>query len=414
MRDRCLRPTRSFPKPTFNAEARPAHPRGGKPAPGLVPVRPEFVSASSFAPGAGQASAGRLMPVLGLALALGAMYACGGRSAAAAHAAPPPTLVEVAEIRETPVEDASEYMATVESLSSTAVKPEVSGVVTRVLVKSGDRVRPGAPLFQIDPSRQEASVSSQDAARAAQEAAATFAKQQLDRAHTLFAAGASSQQELEQAQANYDSAMAQLTALKARLQQERVTLQYYEVRSQAAGTVGDVPIRVGTHVTSDTILTTIDMNQALEVNVPVPIDRSRDLRLGLPLQLLDGQGNKLATTPIVYISPRVDDQTQSILVKGRLSGDGLLRSSQLVRARVIWKTAPAVTIPILSIVRVNGQPFVFVAEQKDGHLVAGQRLVRLGQIVGNDVLLLNGPAPGERIVVSGVQKLDNGAPIRVS
>ncbi len=350
---------------------------------------------------------------LGLAIIAGTLSACGGRPAAAAFV-PPPTLVQVAEVRSAPVEDASEFMATVESLSSTAIKPEVSGVVTKVLVKSGDRVVQGTPMFQIDPSRQEASVSSQDAARAAQEAATTYAKQQLDRAHTLFAAGASSQQELEQAQANYDAAAAQLTALKARLQQERVTLQYYEVRAQAAGSVGDVPIRVGTRVTTDTVLTTIDMNQSLEVNVPIPVERSHDLRMGLPLQLLDSQGNKLATTQIVFISPRVDDQTQSILVKGRLAGDGVLRSSQLVRARVIWKTAPAVTIPILSIVRVNGQPFVFVARQKDGKLVAEQRMVQLGQMFGNDVLLLTGPAPGERIVVSGVQKLDNGAPIRIS
>jgi RND family efflux transporter MFP subunit len=351
---------------------------------------------------------------LGLSLALGVMPACGGSQAAAARPAPPPTLVQVAEIRSTPVEDASEYMATVQSLSSTSIKPEVSGVVTKVFVRSGDRVAPGAPLFQIDPSRQQASVSSQDAARAAQEAAATYAKQQLERARTLFAAGASSQQELEQAQANYDSAEAQLTALKARLQQERVTLQYYEVRAQAAGVVGDVPIRVGTRVTTDTILTTVDLNQSLEVDVPVPVERSQDLKPGLPMQLLDSQGNKLASTQVSYISPRVDDQTQSILVKGRLTGDGVLRSSQLVRARIVWKTMAAVTIPVLSVVRINGQPFVFVAEQKDGRLTAAQRLVRLGQIVGNDVLLLSGPAAGERIVVSGVQKLDNGAPIRIS
>ncbi len=350
----------------------------------------------------------------GLAIAAGAASACGGGPAAAARIGPPPTLVQVAEIKSSPVEDASEYMATVRSLSSTTVKPEVSGFVTNVLVKSGDQVRPGAALFQIDPSRQAASVSSQDAARAAQDAATTYAKQQLDRARTLFSAGASSQQELDQAEANYQSAEAQLSALKARLRQEQVTLQYYEVRSQAAGTVGDVPIRVGMRVTTDTILTTIDLNQSLEVDVPVPVERSRELGLGLPLQLLDGDGKVLVATTISFISPRVDDQTQSILVKGRLTGDGRLRSSQLVRGRVVWKTAPAVTIPILSVVRINGQPFVFVAEQKDGKLVAGQRLVRLGQIVGNDVLLLHGAAPGERIVVSGVQKLDDGAPIRTS
>ena len=326
----------------------------------------------------------------------------------------PATLVQIAAVRSAPIDDASTYVATVQSLSSTSIKPEVSGEVTRILVKSGDRVGPGTPLVEIDPSRQQASVTSQDAARAAQDAAAVFAKQQLDRARTLFAAGASSQQDLDQAQANSDAAIAQLTSLKARLQQERVTLRYYEVDAPGAGTVGDVPIRVGMHVTSDTVLTTIDLNQALEVYVPVPLERSRDLELGLPMQILDGTGTLLASAQVTFISPRVDDQTQSILVKARLAGDGHLRSSQLVRARIVWRKVEALAIPVLSVVRINGQPFVFVAQEKDGRLVATQRLVRVAQIVDNDIVVTSGLTPGERIVVSGVQKLDNGMPIRTS
>ncbi|MCX6538511.1 MAG: efflux RND transporter periplasmic adaptor subunit [Acidobacteria bacterium] len=342
------------------------------------------------------------------------MSACGTGRAAPPPLQMPATLVQIAAVQSASIDDASTYVATVQSLSSTSIKPEVSGEVTRILVRSGDRVGPGTPLFEIDPSRQQASVSSQDAARAAQDAATIFAKQQLDRAKTLFAAGASSQQELDQAQANYDAAMAQLTSLKARLQQERVTLKYYEVDAPGAGTVGDVPIRVGMHVTSDTVLTTIDQNQALEVYVPVPLERSRDLRLGLPLQILDGQGTLLAAAQVTFISPRVDDQTQSILVKARLAGDGQLRSSQLVRARIVWRKIEALAIPVLSVVRINGQPFVFVAQEKDGRLVASQRQVQLAQIMDNSVVVTSGLTSGERIVVSGVQKLDNGVPIRTS
>ncbi len=130
------------------------------------------------------------------------------------------------------------------------------------------------------------------------------------------------------------------------------------------------------HVTSDTVLTTIDLNEALEVYVPVSLDRSRDLKLGLPLQILDVQGALLASAQVTFISPRVDDQTQSILVKARLAGDGRLRSSQNVRARIVWRRVEALAIPVLSVVRINGQPFVFVAEEKDGRLVASQRRVR--------------------------------------
>jgi RND family efflux transporter MFP subunit len=326
----------------------------------------------------------------------------------------PPTLVQVETIRPSPIEDASEYVATIQSLSSTGLKPEVSGEVTRIFVKSGDRVAPGARLFLIDPLRQEASVSSQDAARVAQVAAATYAKQQLARARTLVAAGAISNQELEQAQANADTAEAQLASLNAKLQQERVTLKYYEVRAPTPGIVGDVPVRVGTRVTTDTILTTIDQNVALEVYVPVPLDRGSDLRLGQPLVLLDKQGAELARTTVSFISPRVDDGTQSVLVKGRLTGDGHLRTAQFIRARLVWNTAEGLTIPVLSVVRVNGQPFVFVAQEQNGQATASQRLVNLGRIVGNNVVVTGGLAAGERIVVSGVQKLANGVPIRTS
>ena len=205
-----------------------------------------------------------------------------------------------------------------------------------------------------------------------------------------------------------------MTALDARLQQERVTLGYYQVRAPGAGVVGDVPVRVGQRVTSDTVLTSIDRNQDLEVEVRVPLERARDLRTGLPITLLNDDGTPLARSSIYFISPRVDDQTQAVLVKGRVPADAGLRMAQYVRARIAWRTAPGLTIPVLSVVRVNGQPFVFVAEDRGGRLVGSQRLVTLGAIVGNDVIVLGGLKAGERIVVSGVQKLENGSAIRTS
>jgi multidrug efflux pump subunit AcrA (membrane-fusion protein) len=130
------------------------------------------------------------------------------------------------------------------------------------------------------------------------------------------------------------------------------------------------------------------------------------------MRVVDGQGRAVAETRIFFISPRVDDQTQSVLVKGRLSDAAQVRSAQFVRARIVWRTNEGLVVPLLSVVRVNGQPFVFVAREKDGRTVAEQRLVTLGEIVGNDVVVHGGLQPNERIVVSGVQKLVNGAPIR--
>lgn len=331
-----------------------------------------------------------------------------------AEAGPPPTPVQAAQVEPTEVQDASEYVASVQSLASTDIKPEVSGVLTQIAAKSGDRVKQGSPLFVIDPRRQEATVRTESASLQAQEAASTFAAQQLARSQELYAQHAVSLQELQQAQANADSAARQLEAQRAKVQQERVTLQYYQVRAPVAGVVGDIPVRVGAHVTSDTTLTSIDRNARLEIHVPIPLQRAQEVRMGLPIEVLDGQGRPVARTEVSFISPAVDEQTQSVLVKGQLPDDTVLRASQFVRARVVWRTAPGLTVPVLSVTRINGQPFVFVLKNEQGRVVAEQRLVRLGEIVGNNVVVDGGLAAGERVVVSGVQKLHNGAPVLVT
>ena len=108
----------------------------------------------------------------------------------------------------------------------------------------------------------------------------------------------------------------------------------------------------------------------------------------------------------------MDDQTQSVLVKGIVrNSDGRLRSSQFVRARIVWKTAEGLVVPVTAVVRINGQFFAFVAEDGGGKLVARQRAIKVGPITGDAYPVLDGIKPGERIVVSGAQKLADGAPI---
>ena len=112
----------------------------------------------------------------GAIIALGAsvFIACNRAETPAQGAqGPPPTAVVLAQVTPKPIEDASEYVATLRSLNATAIQPQVDGQVTQVFVKSGDRVRQGAPLVQIDPRRQQAAVSSQEADRTAKEADVT-------------------------------------------------------------------------------------------------------------------------------------------------------------------------------------------------------------------------------------------------
>jgi RND family efflux transporter MFP subunit len=347
--------------------------------------------------------------------ALAAITGC-SRGQTAAPQGFPPAAVKLEAVKTSDVEDATEYVATLKSLRSTTIQPQIDGQITDIHVKSGDRVNQGAPLIQIDPRRQEAAVSSQEAERAAREANVGFARQQQQRASELFAAGAISKQELEQAETALRTAEANLKALQAQVQQEQVRLRYYTVTAPTAGIVGDVPVRVGSQVTTSTLLTTIDQNETLEVYVSVPIERARDLRNGLPIEILSSDGQqRLARTAINFISPHVDEQTQSILVKGAVRNpDGSLRASQFVRARIVWKKTAGLMIPVTAVSRVSGQFFAFVAVEANGALVAKQRAIKVGPIAGDNYIVLDGLKPNERIVVSGVQKLADGVPIAPS
>jgi len=325
----------------------------------------------------------------------------------------PPTPVAIQAAAMSPVDDTTEYVATLKSLRSTTVQPQIDGQVTQIHVKSGDRVAQGAPLMQIDPRRQQAAVSSQEAELAAREAAVAFARQQAQRTSELYAAGAISKQEQEQAVTALQTAEANLKALQAQVQQQVVQLRYYTVSAPTAGVIGDVPVRVGNQVTPQTVLTTVDENTTLELYVNVPIERAPELKNGLAIQILGSDGTEqIASSVVNFISPHVDDQTQSVLVKGQVRNpDGRLRASQYVRARLVWATRQGLVVPVTAVVRINGQFFVFVAEGSAGKLTAKQRSIKVGPIVGQNYVVLDGIKAGERVVTSGAQKLADSVPI---
>jgi RND family efflux transporter MFP subunit len=357
----------------------------------------------------------RLWRIVTVAAVVAAAGACNrAPDAPPGGQAMPPTPVVLAPARLTPIEDASEYVASLKSLRSTTIQPQIDGQITRIMVSAGDRVRQGAALMQIDPRRQQAAVSSQQAELAAAEAAVAYARQQQQRNRELLQAGAISQQQAEQADTALRTADANLNALRAQVQQQEVQLRFFTITAPTAGIVGDVPVRVGSQVTPQTPLTTIDQNETLEVNASVPIERAGALKIGLPLQVLSSDGSqRIATTTVSFVSPHVDDQTQSVLVKGTVKNpDAALRPSQYVRARIVWKTSDGLTVPVTAVLRISGQFFVFVAEPgAGGALTAKQRAVKVGAITGDDYPVLEGIKAGERVVVSGVQKLADGAPI---
>ncbi len=355
------------------------------------------------------------VPRAGAALALAALstiIACRGNAPGQAQA-PPPTAVQTLTLKAAPVEDASEFIATVRSLRSTTVQPDVDGIVTRILVVSGQRVNVGTPLAQINPERQEAAVSSTEANRSGLEADVQYWRLQVKRLASLLETGAVSKAEYDQAASTLQTAESRLTALNAQVRQGRVELQFYRVTAPQAGVVGDIPVRQGDRVTTSTMLTTIDDTQALEAYVQVPLDRAPQLRTGLSLQLLDADRKVLATNPITFVSPRVDDQTQTVLAKSLLKEKPeAVRVLQFVRSRIVWRSVPGLTVPITAVVRISGQYFCFVAEDGQGGTVARQKPIVVGEVLGNDYVVTKGLKEGERLIVSGIQKIGDGAPVK--
>ena len=320
--------------------------------------------------------------------------------------------VEIVTLTATPVEQTTDFVASLKSRNSTTIQPEVEGFITRIAVRSGQRVDRGALLFEIDSAPEQAALGSLQSMRPMREAEVEFARQQVERNTKLLAAGAISEREVEQFQSQLRSAEAQLKALDEQIRQQRSQLNYYRVVSPNAGTVGDVPVNPGDRVTRSTVLTTVADNDLLEVYINVPVQQAAQLKVGLPVRLMDDRGQLLNTNRITFVSPSVDTSTQSVLAKAELvDGRNQFRSDQFVRAQVVFTSAPGLTVPVTAVQRISGQFFAFVAEKSDQGLTAKQKPVVLGDIIGNDYVVQSGLQPGEQLIVSGLQKIRDGAPV---
>jgi RND family efflux transporter MFP subunit len=208
-------------------------------------------------------------------------------------------------------------------------------------------------------------------------------------------------------------ARSQVTEAAAQVRSSEVKLQNMKIVAPLTGIVGNIPVKIGDFLSKGDTLTTVTQNQTLDVQLSIPLERGPELRLGQRVEGTDNQGNVLGTGRISFISPQVSTSTQSILAKASFdNSEGQLRDGQFIRAKVIWNTRPGILIPTTAISRVAGQNFVFVAqEQGQSKLIARQKPVKLGEIQGNNYRVLEGLKPGEKIVVSGLLNLTDGAPI---
>jgi RND family efflux transporter MFP subunit len=405
-------------------------------------------------------------------------------------APPPPISVPLGQAKRTMVEESSDYAATLDSRQSVTLQPKVPGQISAIYVKAGDRVQAGASLLQIDADQQRAQVASRgagvntavaevetakaDVANARDTLRSLQAKQasaqanvQLNQAdyrrfQALYKAGATSLQSLEQKRNAIQTAQAELNQAKADVQAQasaiaraeaqvvrnqqavaqaranvsegRAQLRDYTITAPFSGVVGNIAAKLGDTVSATTSLLTLTQNQQLEVQIQVPLERSAVLRQGQLVRLLDDKGKAVRTGQISFIAPNVDPATQSVQAKAIFANAGdTLRTSQFVRARVVWQSRSGLLVPTTAISRLGGKDFIFVAEsfqnsgckavaQGEGgggapakadpnQTVAAQKLIRLGKIIGNDQEVLEGLEAGDRIVTSGILQLQNCLPI---
>ena len=308
---------------------------------------------------------------------------------------------------------ADEYVATIKSRRSASIQPQVDGSLTKILVKSGDHVRAGQVLMTIDPLKQQATVDQQRSTEAQKKAILNYNKAEVDRQKGLFEGGVTSKQNYDYAVQAYENSKADWESSQAaRATQER-QLTYYHLTAPFAGIVGDIPVHIGDYVSPQTLLTTVDENAELEAYIYIPTERASEIRPGLPVQIVTSSGETIEKTKITFISQQVDNGLQGVLVKAPIHKSlDTFRNAQLVKARVVWSTNPTPTVPVLAVTRIGGQSFVYVAAQSDKGTVARQRAVILGDTIGNDYAVMDGLKAGDKVIISGIQFLIDGAPVK--
>jgi len=210
-----------------------------------------------------------------------------------------------------------------------------------------------------------------------------------------------------------NQARAQVDEAKAKVRNAEVSWQKTQIRAPFAGKIGNIPIKVGDYVEEADELTILTANNLLELNLSVPITEASQLRLGLPVEILDDQGKSVTRGNINFISPNVANNSQVVLAKAFFpNSQGKMLNRQLVQAKIIWNTSPGILVPANAVTRLGGETFVFVAKDGKQGLIAQQRAVKLGSLQGNQYQVQAGLSAGEKIVTAGLLNLSDGAPIK--
>ena len=350
--------------------------------------------------------------LLGLVALASLGAACHGAEAKQGGYGPMP--VQVLTLTPATVADQDQYLASLTSRHSVTLYAQVSGVVQASGAKPGTSVKTGEMLVQIDPAQQASTLRSLQASLDTKKANLAYAIQNDESSMGLQKSGLLSELDYDQRHSQRVSAEADTKTTEAQIEAQAALLRYYRITAPTDGVVGDVPVKVGDYVTPQTRLTSVDQDNLIEAYVYVPVGKVASLKPDSTVSLVGEDGKVLCEEKPSFISPQVNVDTQSVLVKTICPNDGALRAAQVLRARVVWAKHESLTVPTSAVTRQAGQYFVFVVGAGPAGQpgdVAHQVPIKVGPIQDNAYVVTSGVAAGDAVIVSGIQKLHDGSPV---
>ena len=213
-------------------------------------------------------------------------------------------------------------------------------------------------------------------------------------------------EEIARAEAEVAAALAEVESLQAEFQDTVVVAPF-------AGVIGDMIVKIGDFVNDGDTMTTVTANQVLDVNLPIPLERRGDLRLGLLVEIRSPEDQRLGIGKVSFISPTVSD-SQTVLVKADVDNSaGKLQDGQFVQVNVIWEQRQAVVVPMTAVGFQGEKRFVYLLEGEGEQQKAKRQIIELGLVKGDIAEVVSGLESGDKLIVSGIQKLNDGVAVKV-
>ena len=314
---------------------------------------------------------------------------------------PPPVPVTTETVEPVTWEPGVDAIGTALAARGVDLAIEAGGLVREILFTANDAVIEGQPLVQIDDD-------SEKAALAAAEAGLAVAQTELRRAETLNARGVSAANTVETAEAQTESARAQVAQVQTALDSKRMTAPF-------GGIIGIARIEVGQYVTPGTIFATLQDLSQIQVDFAVPEQEISALVLGREITAATEVGDFSAKGRIIAIEPRIDSNSRLVSVRAEVDNpEGKLYPGQFLRVRVALPLEEGViALPQTAVSSTLYGDSIYVVQpgEAEGELVVDQVFVKIGRRSGGRIEVVEGITAGQQIVTSGQNRLTDGAKV---